>query len=360
MQSTTIKPECISEIRTQEMAWEEALQVARAKKEEVNAFFDAARPSELIFAGCTSPYHAGLVAADFWKAQTGLGARAVTSSELIMFPELYYPKSGGSPVLIALSRSGKTTETIWAAQEFERRYPGRMILIGCSNPDGPLAQMAALKLFLPESNEQTIPQTRSLGSMLICTLMMAAFRSGDQRALECLLEAPEKSSVILSQAEPIVQKLFEKRSYQNIFILGSGYLGGIAREIGLKCMEMSTSDAFSYPFLETRHGPRSLIDENSLVIGLYSHAGRRYEADLMSELTERHGATTLAVTPQADWETGQVSAAVRVNCDWPDGLIGLAYLPVGQLAAYYCAISKGQNPDFARFHAMYVEIKRFE
>ena len=166
---------CYDEIKTQEHAWQEAVRVSLQNKAKINAFFDQAKPTEIFFIGCTSPFYGGTVASAFWKADTGLPARAIPSSELVMFPSIYYSGLNSNPVLIALSRSGKTTETIWAMEEFERRYPGRSVLIGC-NPQGRLAEMASLKILLPESDEQTIPQTRSLGSMLISSLMMAAFQ----------------------------------------------------------------------------------------------------------------------------------------------------------------------------------------
>jgi len=352
------KIECYQEIQTQETAWREAVGETLRRRDEIEAFFEAAKATELFFIGCTSPYYAGLAASAFWKMETGLPARAIPSSELALFPSIYYPASDARPVLIALSRSGKTTETIWAMGEFERRYPGRSVLIGC-NPEGALVEMASLKVLLPESAEKTIAQTRSLGAMFLAALMMGCFRSGNRQALEVLQQAPERAPKILKNSETTVKALFEGRRYQNIFFLGGGSLYGIALESGLKCMEMSGSDTFSYPFMESRHGPRALIDENTLVVGLYSRAGLKYEAQVMEELSTRHKATTLAITPTRGWETGQVSATVSVDCDWPDGFVGLAYLPVGQLVAYYAAITKGLNPDLARFHSSYVEIQRY-
>jgi len=349
---------CYDEIMTQEHAWQEAVQVSLGNKAEINAFFEATKPSEIFFIGCTSPFYAGTVASAFWKAETGTPARAMPSSELVMFPSLYYTGPKSKPVLIALSRSGKTTETIWAMEEFERCFPGRSVLIGC-NPAGKLAEMAHLKLFLPESDEKTIPQTRSFGSMLITSLMMAAHQSGNLEAIEMLKTAPAKASAILKNGEATIKALFEKKQYRNIFILGGGFFYGIAMEAALKCMEMSSTDAFSFTFMESRHGPRSLVDENSLVVGLYSRSGLHYEAQVMDELTQKHKATTLAITPAAGWETGNVTASVNLNHDWPDNLSGILNLPPLQLVAYYCAVSKGLNPDVARMHTQFVEIKRF-
>ena len=151
----------------------------------------------------------------------------------------------------------------------------------------------------------------------------------------------------------------KNKTYRNVFILGSGPLYGLTTEIALKCMEMSNTDTFDYQFLEARHGPRSLIDENTLVVGFYSRGGKKYEARLMKELTEKQGATTLAVVPEDGWETGPVTSTVSVNSSWPDTMLTLPYLPVGQLVAYYCAMAKDLNPDVARNHTSFVEIEKF-
>jgi glucosamine--fructose-6-phosphate aminotransferase (isomerizing) len=351
--------ECYQEIIGQKYAWEEAVQVCKQNKAQITEFLDIRKPSEIFFAGCTSPYYAGMCAAAFWRSETGMQAKAIPSSELVLYPATYYPNPTDNPILIALSRSGKTTETLLAVEEFNRRYPGRVIVIGC-NPDSQLTRIAGLNILLPNSAENTIPQTRSLSAMFLSTLLITAYYTGQIEMIDALHQAPSKVDSILLDSDAKVKALIGEREFKNIFVLGSGPLYGMALEIGLKLMEMTNTDAFSYPFLESRHGPRSLIDENTLVIGMYSRGGLKYEAQLMDELTSKHGATTLAIIPQAGWETGRVSASISVDSDWPDGYLSLAYLPVGQLAAFYCAIAKGLNPDVARNHTPFVEIQRFD
>ena len=352
------RTESYSEIFSQETAWQEAVRTTLQQRGEIEDFLRSINPGQVIFAGCTSPYYAGSAAAAYWKTETGLVVESVPSSELVLFPELYYPKQSANPMMVVLSRSGKTTETIWAVEEFEKRFPGRVMLIGC-NPSGPLAEMASLKIFLTDSAENTIAQTRSLSAMYLSALLMATLYSGNTAAMDILKNSPGIVNGILQKSEPVIQALFNDRPFNNLFILGSGPLYGIAREAGLKCMEMSTTDTFSYQFLESRHGPRVLIDENTLVVGLYSQAGLNYEAQVMEELTLNHQATTLAITPTERWNTGEVTAAISVDAGWPDGLIGLPYLPVTQIIAYYAASSKGLNPDVARFHSPYVVINRY-
>jgi glutamine---fructose-6-phosphate transaminase (isomerizing) len=349
---------CYQEIVTQQFAWQEAVETTIARKEQIVSLFKTKQLNTAIFIGCTSSYYGGLMVSDFWRTGCGINAAAYPSSELIFFPNHKPYSSQINPFLIALSRSGKTTETIWAMEEFENHYPGRSALIGCANLEGPLSQLASLSILLPGTNEETIPQTRSLSAMMVSGLLMGALGVNNEAATQLIKCFPNQVSPIIDKADPSVEKLMQGKVFKNIFILGGGPFYNLAQEIALKCMEMSSTDTFSYQFMESRHGPRSLIDQDTLVIGFYSRGGKKFEARVMDEYTRQLGATTLAVVPEDDWETGGVSSVITINSGLPDQLTPLLYLPVGQLVAYYCAKEKNLNPDVARNHTPYVEVER--
>jgi glutamine---fructose-6-phosphate transaminase (isomerizing) len=336
-------------------AWKEAVETVLAQSKSIQSFFNEKQPGQIIFAGCTSPYYAGNSAAAYWQSALGLPVRAVPCSELIQFPSSYYSTKAGKPVLVVLSRSGKTTETLWAVEQFEKQFPGRMLLIGCA-PGSPLEKMASLKIMLPKGYEDTVPQTRSFSVMYLTALMVGALISRQDKIFQDLVNSPAIVNSIVQGAEATIREVFQDRQFQNIFCLGSGPLFGIAQEATLKMIEMTISDTICVPFMESRHGPRSLIDEGSLVIGLYTRAGSGYEARVMEELTRNHKAVTVAICPNAEWDTGEVSYKIPVNCAWQDDILGLSYLPAIQLLAYYQAVAKGVDPDKSRNLTSFVEI----
>ena len=334
---------CYSEILTQRAAWQEAVEVVLSHEPTIRSFFKDLQPTQIIFAGCTSPYYAGKSAAPYWQSILNIPVTAAPCSELIQFPETYYLKEN-KPLLVVLSRSGKTSETIWAVEQFTKRFPGQMIYIG-NAPDSVLAQMAGLNILIPKGAEETLPQTRSFSSMYLAAQMMAALIGDQKETLNILVNSPQAIDSIIQVNEPTIQHINERQNYQNIFYLGSGPLHGIALEATLKMIEMSFSNALCFPVLEARHGPKSLIDENSLVIALYSHAGQNYEVKLMEELTRVHHATTVAIIPDLKCNPGKVSYSLTANCNWPDAIQGLSYMPLVQLLAYYQAVQKDVNPD---------------
>jgi glucosamine--fructose-6-phosphate aminotransferase (isomerizing) len=348
---------CYSEIAGQSEAWQEAVEAVLAKAPAVKSFFEAIQPREIIFTGCTSPYYAGKSAAIFWQSALGMRAQAVPSSELILFPSAYYSFNHKEPALVVLSRSGLTTETIWAVEEFEKRFPGRTLFIGCA-PGSTLEKLAGVSIFLPKAYEDTVPATRSLAAMYLATLLVGASISAQDEIFNFLQNAPSVAEKIIRKAESTVQEINDQGDFNNIFFLGSGPLYGIALEATLKTLEMTLSNTISFPFLESRHGPRSLIDDQTLVVGLYSQAGLNYEAQVMTELTQNHHATTVAITPNLHWETGKVSYHIPVDIDWPDSILGLSYLPVIHWLAYYRAVAKQVNPDTSRNLTPYIEIAR--
>jgi len=65
---------------------------------------------------------------------------------------------------------------------------------------------------------------------------------------------------------------------------------------------------------------------------------------------------SVALVPDADWETGDARYVVPVGLRWPDAIQGLAYLPVMHLMAYYRAVAKGVNPDTSRNLSIYVDL----
>ena len=148
---------------------------------------------------------------------------------------------------------------------------------------------------------------------------------------------------LLQERAGLARQLGEDMALQRFFFLGSGPNYGLACETMLKMKEMSLSYSEAYHFLEFRHGPKSMVDESSLVVGLISEGAREQEVAVLKEM-QGLGATILAL---ADYEFGledfaHVVAFKSGTSDWARGVL---YLPVLQLMAYYRALAKGLNPD---------------
>lgn len=352
----TVVHKSYEEITHQTEAWRQVFERVTERADEIRSFWRETQPDQVLFTGCTSPYYAGMSAAIGLEQQLGISVRAVPCNEFIQFPDAYITRNA-NPVMIVLSRSGLTTEALWTVDEFNKKYPGRTILLS-PRENTPLSRLTRLNIYFPKGDDAALPQTRSFSSMYMAALTLGAILSNCDADLAHLRTAPEAFAAILRNAEPVVREVIEARQISRVFFLGAGPLYGIAREATLKVMEMSFIPAFCYPFLESRHGPRSLLDANTLVLGLFSQTGRGLEAPVMEEYTQTLGAVSLAAVPGTSWETGAVDRIVSTGVTWDDRIQGLAYLPVVQLAAYYLAVQQGVNPDLSRNTTSYIEIAR--
>jgi glucosamine--fructose-6-phosphate aminotransferase (isomerizing) len=187
-------------------------------------------------------------------------------------PDAFLPRGRHAEVL-ALSRSGESTETVQAAAA-SRRAGHVVTAITCASACS-LAAAADRVLFAPTWPEEGIVMTASASLMLLLGLRYAGF------AVEAaVMEAAE---TLLGAADAALPVSLAGRTH--FVLLGSGPLHGIAQEGALKLQEMSLSFAHAYHVLEFRHGPMSLVDEHTLVVLLYHPEALAEEAVLAGELS---------------------------------------------------------------------------
>jgi len=197
---------------------------------------------------------------------------------------------------------------------------------------------------IDEAQETSLAQTRSFASMLIVVEAIAASVAG-RDDLDRLAALPQTATRLLREYGSLAQQLGEDRQIERFFFLGSGALYGIANEAMLKMKEMSLSYSEAFHVLEFRHGPMSMVDDHSLVVGLLSDEVHPQEIAVLRQMNQR-GAQILALA-EHDYDLGIASGAhlVQIDSKLPVWARPVTYLPVLQLMAYYRALSNGQNPD---------------
>lgn len=342
---------CYEDIKGQADAWRAALAAVDGRVGEVRGLLDGA--TEVLFTSCGSPYFLGLATAPLWRERVGVDVAVAPSSEVMLFPAATLPR-GGDPVLLVASRSGETTETIRAVRAFSGRFPGRTVVIGC-RPGSTLDAMADVSISIPEGYESVIPQTRSFGAMYLASQYLAALLAGDRGLAGSLRGLPDALLPLLDGWEPEVRGIAGEEWDSAVF-LGSGPLYGVAVEGALKLIEMSLTPSASYHYLEVRHGPRSVIDERTLVVGLGSLRGEDHEARVLGELADSAGPRVLSLTSAGRRDRNGSIREIPVGPDVPEHALGLLYMPLLQLLAYHRAVRNGVDPDESRNLTGYVEL----
>lgn len=320
------------EIWSQPAAWQDALAVHAAATAALDPLL-AAHYEQVIFTGCGSAYYLSLAAAALFQEMTGRIARAVPGGELLLNPAVTL--TAGKTLLVAVSRSGATSETVRAAELFRQNARGPVItLTNCG--DQPLAGLADVALAIGAGQEQSTAQTRSFASLLVAATVLAAQAAGRADLLQTMAQLPELGAALLERHAGLARSLGENLALDRFYFLGSGARYGLACEVNLKMKEMTLTHSEPFHFLEFRHGPMSMVNRQAAVVGLVSTANSGYERQVLAEMATLGGTV---------FSLAEAGADVSFASALPEAVRGVLYLPVLQMMAYYRAMAKGLDPD---------------
>lgn len=270
-----------------------------------------------VFVGCGTSYNLAVSLAASAN-MAGRAAIAVPAREWVDRPQSYWPAWRQAHV-VALSRSGETTETIAAARA-SRDAGARVTGITCAAGSG-LAAESDRVVFAETHPAEGIVMTSSASLMLLLGLQLIGVAVD-----EAVVGAAESA---LAATDRAAKALIAGRSH--FVYLGGGPLYGVALEGALKLLEMSQTFAQAFHPLEYRHGPISLLDERTVGVMLYGDARPDDEALLVGEMRAK-GARVIGFGGPGD---------VTIDVATPPGLSGLAVLPALQLLGERVAEARG-------------------
>jgi glucosamine--fructose-6-phosphate aminotransferase (isomerizing) len=294
---------------------------------------------QLIFSGCGSTYYQSIWAARAVQELKQWVSRPLPASELLIAPKNWYLE-GKKNLFVAISRSGTTSETVAALKEFNKLDQGDAFSITCY-PDSDLPALTNNSICVHHAQEVSIAQTRSFTNMMLGVSFFA------ERVVSDGL--PDKLSGQLEELFEsyggMMADLGKDKSIDRLFFLGSGPRYGLACEAMLKMKEMSISYSEAYHFMEFRHGPMSMIDQSSLVIGLLNKNEPKLELDVLKDMKDL-GARVVAIGLSDHLKTHQwIDYAIPIDFAGL-GIYGdVLYLPLLQLMAYERSMAKGLDPD---------------
>jgi glucosamine--fructose-6-phosphate aminotransferase (isomerizing) len=342
----------IREIRTQSQSWQSALDATHSRKKPLLDLFARNAQARVFFIGCGSTHYLAQFAAPFFQESTGRVCSGVASSELLLQTDSLV-SSDERPLIVCLSRSGDTTETILAASRMKKRGC-EVVVVSCYDQT-PLSQLADLTICLPEGREESFAQTRSFTGMLVAIQVMAALVADDQALLQELTRLPELGPATIERADALAQRYGPDESLRRVTFLGAGALYGLASEATVKAKEMSHSSAEPYQFMEFRHGPMALVDSEHLVVALLTDRLRAYELSVLSDLKQK-GAHIVGMAESSDELASGLDALFPLKSGLSEAARAVLYLPFLQLYAYHRAIGRGLNPDRPRNVVMAIQL----
>jgi len=296
---------------------------------------------KFIFLGCGTSFYLAEAAATSWTALTGYSARAIASSEILLFPEMLRGEEQNA-CAVAISRSGRTSETLRAASLLQGELKIPTAGVTCER-GSELEAICERTLVLSDCEEQSTVMTRSFSGMLVSLEYLASRLSGNMRFIEEMRDMAEQFSPKIGVLAERIEAFLAERNFADFVFLGQGALHGIAREAALKVMEMSCSYSQAFHTLEFRHGPKAIVSPETCLTFFLSDAGQKAESEVLTEMKEL-GGTTICICDRATPALTSVSDLVLETGG--KGLAWLApYVVPGQLLGFFVGTAKRLNPD---------------
>jgi glucosamine--fructose-6-phosphate aminotransferase (isomerizing) len=322
------------EILSQPEAWTSALNTIHARLDDLRALYRDGGYEYVLFTGCGSTYYLSLAAAALLQEATGVYARAFPASEIWLYPRSAY-RPDRRHLLVAVSRSGETTETLRAVENFRQSGAGDVLTLSCYG-DRALASLGAVNLVLESGQEESVAQTRAFTVLYLATAALAGLWGDQPGGLDELGRLPDVGRRLLADLGDMAHRLGREAGLDRFYFLGSGPRYGLACELSLKMKEMSLSHSEPFTFMEFRHGPQSMVTPHTVMVGLLSANNRRSEYAVLDQMRNR-GARILSMA--------ETDATVTFDAGLSELACGPLYLPIGQLVAYERALSRNLNPD---------------
>lgn len=314
----------------------------------------------IVILACGTSWHAGLVAAQLLEDKARIPTQAEIASEF----RYKNPIIAADTLVIAISQSGETLDTIAAVREAKSK--GAKILNVCNVRNSTLHREADYTLFLRAGPEVSVCSTKNFTSTLtvlsLFALLMARLRhmskEEGQEFIAQIQSLPANIEYVLQQKDEIHALARKYAHYSSFFFLGRHYMHITSLEAALKLKEISYINAQGYPAGEMKHGPIALVDANLAVVGLCGNM--RTLNKMVSSLMEvkARGAPVLAFAPESATEIGRIADDVLwLPSSSDDFASTFTYTVATQLLAYYIALERGTDIDQPRNLAKSVTVE---
>jgi len=316
--------------------------------------------NRIIIVACGTSWHAGLI------AEYMIEELCRTPVEVEYASEFRYrnPVVGKGDVIIAVSQSGETADTLVAIESAKQQ--GAIILGVCNVVGSSIARLSHAGAYTHAGPEIGVASTKAFTAQLVVLCLIGlkvAKEKGTitqqrfQHLLDELQDIPEKVATTLKLNEKVKAVATKYKDARDFLYLGRGYNFPVALEGALKLKEISYIHAEGYPAAEMKHGPIALVDENLPVVFVATRDS--YYEKIVSNIQEikaRKGKVIAIVTEGDTTIAGMADDVIEVPA--ADELVApvISTIPL-QLLAYHIGVLKGYDVDKPRNLAKSVTVE---
>jgi glucosamine--fructose-6-phosphate aminotransferase (isomerizing) len=356
----------LKEIYEQPEALENAMR-GRLSDEDASAHFGGLnldtrqlrRAERLILTACGTSYHAGLVGEYLFEEFARLPVEVEYASEF----RYRNPPIDRNTIVIAISQSGETADTLAALRESKRK--GHHTLAICNVVGSTIARESEGGVYLHAGQEVGVASTKAFTTQ-VGVLTMLALYFGRMRHLSSLdgtrmirdlRNLPDVLRRTLACHDAVKEVAQRYCRVANVLYMGRQYLYPVALEGALKLKEISYIHAEGYPAAEMKHGPIALVDSDTPSVFLM--AGGSINEKVMSNLEEvkARGGPVIAIAPEGDDAVAARADEVIYVPAVPEYLQPLVSVVPLQLLAYHIALLRGCDVDKPRNLAKSVTVE---
>lgn len=338
-----------TEILNQADTWLEVYDLYEKRKNDIENFLKkVGKDCKVIFTGAGTSEYVGNIALDYLKTHGEFEFESVATTDLVSAPYLHFEKNQKT-LLVSFARSGNSPESLAAVKLGKQIVDNFYNLpITCAK-EGKLAQ--ALKddensyVFLePEiTNDKGFAMTNSFSSMLLATLLIFDTKTKNKKEIvEKISKLGKEIYNNLEEIENLVNFDFNRVVY-----LGSGPLGKLTKEARLKILELTAGEVATIweSSMGFRHGPKSFVDANTLVISFVSSNPytRLYDLDILDEIANDKIAKKIIGISNSKLDRDYELIFEEDGLD--DVYLCPAYIIIGQIIALVTSLRVGNTPD---------------
>lgn len=344
------------EIRQQPASWIRSLANIDNIRSAIDSFLaPLLRKNDLriVLTGAGTSAFIGNIIAPWLASQTGKNISAVPTTDLVTNP-MDYLNPAHPLLLVSFARSGNSPESVAAVELANQFVPECYHLPITCNEAGSLYQNAvasdnAFALLMPaETHDRGFAMTSSITTMMASCLAVFAPQKINSQTFR---DVADRCQTILTSLGDFSDGVFGNAPWKRIVYLGSGGLQGAARESALKVLELTAGKLAAFYDSPTgfRHGPKSLVDNETLVVVFVSSHPytRQYDLDLLAELRrDRQALRVVAIAAQTD---DVIEAGPHILLPpartFNDMELAFCFLMYAQVFALTQSISIGNTPD---------------
>ena len=313
----------------------------------------------IIMTACGTSYHAGLVGEYLFEEMARMPVEVEYASEL----RYRNPPMDRTTVLLAITQSGETADTLAAMREAKRM--GHRSLAICNVVGSSIAREADGGVYLHAGPEIGVASTKAFTSQCTVLTMLALFfgrtrhlsAMQGQKIIGELRALPEVIRRVLRCHDRVKEIADRYADMRNCLYLGRQYLYPAALEGALKLKEISYIHAEGYAAAEMKHGPIALVDADTPSVFLVPR-GQVFDK-VMSNMQEikARGGPVIAVCSEGDEDVQALADETITVPEVPDYLQPIVCSIPLQLFAYEVALRRGCDVDKPRNLAKSVTVE---